>query len=103
MLAVQGRYQPVDHTDAVHGETMPRAPQDATRTSLVVLRNGNSGTAAPSASLENFRLASTPSQSIEITSPKDTCWVASKLASGYTTCRSIARFKCRAPYFMSVP
>src|SRR5277367_2492962 len=61
------------------------------------------GTSAPSASFKNVSPNSPPCQSIEITSPSDTCSVASKLASGYTTCRSIARFKCRAPYFMSVP
>src|SRR3984957_4871687 len=62
------------------------------------------GIKAPSASFKNFKLASSPPcQSIEITSPNETCSVESKLANGYTTCRSIARFKCRAPYFKSVP
>ena len=78
---------------------MPRAPQDAARNSLIVLRNGNAaGTAVPSASFENFSPASTPSQSIEITSPRLTCSVASKIASEETTCRSTARFKWRAVF-----
>jgi hypothetical protein len=41
------------------------------------------GISAPSASFKNFKLASSPPcQSIEITSPNETCSVDSKLASG---------------------
>ena len=40
------------------------------------------GKRAPSASLMNVRLFSVASQSMETTSPRQTCSVASKLASG---------------------
>src|SRR5579864_6836002 len=55
-----------------------------------------------SASLTNI-IRFSEAMSMRTKSPSFTCPVATRLASGNTRFRSIARFKCRAPYRGSVP
>mgnify|MGYP001038711291 CR=1 FL=1 len=54
-------------------------------------------------SVKNERRSSTASKSTRSTSPELTCPVAIRFDSGCTRCLSMARFRCRAPYFKSVP
>jgi hypothetical protein len=64
--------------------------------------SSSTGTSAPSASLTNTIFPSGV-RSMRTKSPSFTCPVATRLASGNTTCFSIARFRWRAPYLASVP